>query len=556
MTANVATVHHEVIVNDFVARFPHADTGSLLRGEGLIGIWKDGIVGPDELADFAADHYEVPRGTLPTIKQCKPALGELSHRYLRDSHVYPFDRDGTICLALADPGRRDTIRAVRLALGSDAPLVVLSFEEIDLLFEGVAEAAPQAFDPVVETGAGAVDVESIDNLQDLARGAPIVRLIDGVFERAVQAGATDIHFETERDHLRVRLRVDGFLRQDQRLPLHLAPAVLSRIKILANLDIADRRLPQDGRCNVRVGSMEADLRVAVMPTMHGETAVLRILSRDTRLLDFARIGMADHDRHSVHSLLDEPNGIVIVTGPTGSGKTTTLAAALSILNDPSRKIVTIEDPVEYQIPGVHQTQLKSSIGLTFASALRSFLRHDPDVIMVGEMRDHETASVGVQAALTGHLVLTTLHTNSAADAVIRLMDMGVESYLLGASLRGVIGQRLVRRLCDRCKAPDEKMTQDARQLAQSRNIPVQGDAVHFGPTGCDACGQSGYRGRIGIFEVMRADEPLRSLIRDEADTPALVAAARAGGMSMMLEDGLRKCAAGQTSLGEVLRATG
>ncbi|MFC7664869.1 GspE/PulE family protein [Methylorubrum suomiense] len=352
---------------------------------------------------------------------------------------------------MADPSLVEPIQAASLALGGSVALAVLSFEEIEALFErggGEAAAEPE------EIPAEIAFSDDVETLQDLARGAPIVRAIDAMLERAVEQGATDIHIETGREDLRVRFRIDGHLRAQQTLAKHMAPAILSRVKILAGLDIAERRLPQDGRTNVKVGSQEADLRVAVMPTLYGETAVLRILLKDTRLLEFKRIGMSGRDQCAMESLLAEPHGILIVTGPTGSGKTTTLATAISMLNDPSRKIVTVEDPVEYQLPGIHQTQVKPQIGLTFATALRSFLRHDPDVIMVGEMRDRETAAIGIQAALTGHLVLTTLHTNTAADAVVRLADMGVEPYLIAASLRGVLGQRLVRRLCEKCKVPD------------------------------------------------------------------------------------------------------
>jgi general secretion pathway protein E len=398
--------------------------------------------------------------------------------------------------------------------------------------------------------------ESEQTMQDLARGAPVVRIIDEILERAVSIGATDVHLETEREQLQVRMRIDGYLRKDQRLPLGMAPAVISRLKILAGLDIADRRLPQDGRSNLKIGNAEADLRVAIMPNMYGETAVLRILLRDTRLLDLDRIGMAEKDKATFKAVLAEPHGIVVVTGPTGSGKTTTLATALSMLNEPTRKIVTVEDPIEYQIAGVHQTQIKSSIGLTFAKALRSFLRHDPDIIMVGEMRDGETAGVGVQAALTGHLVLTTLHTNSASDAVVRLIDMGVEPYLLASSLRGVLGQRLVRKLCERCKAPGAKASEDADRLAAARGLTVALGARFHHAVGCEACGQSGYRGRIGVFEVLRADEAIRATLRKDPDPAIISEMARKAGMTTMLEDGFSKAAQGLTTIDEVLRATG
>jgi general secretion pathway protein E len=315
-------------------------------------------------------------------------------------------------------------------------------------------------------------------------------------------------------------------------------------------------MPQDGRASVLVRSTEADLRVAVMPDMYGETAVIRILLKDAKLLDFARMGMSAANRLVMEDLLREPHGVLIVTGPTGSGKTTTLAAAISILNEPSRKIVTVEDPVEYQIAGIHQTQIKPSIGLTFATALRSFLRHDPDVIMVGEMRDGETARIGVQAALTGHLVLTTLHTNSAADAVVRLVDMGVEPFLIAASLRGVLGQRLVRRLCERCRTPDPAQAGIVEDYCKAHHLVPPSSDTYYKPVGCPSCGQTGFRGRAGIFEILRVDAKIRGLASIKADSTEIFAAAREAGMASMVEDGFAKAALGLTSAGEVLRTIG
>ncbi len=523
----------------------------------IADLWQRGVIPADVLAGAVAAYFALPRGDLTAVGRHTPLFKDLSRRYLRDARIYPFDDEGIPTLAVADPSRSETIEAVQLALGRESPLVVLSFDEIELLFErqgtGEPDDAAAALEPAP---AGIVFDESVEVLQDLARGAPIVRTIDMLLERALEVGATDIHLETGRDNLKVRLRVDGHLRQDQLLAKHLAPAVISRVKILAGLDIAERRLPQDGRASVRVGHQEADLRVAIAPTLYGETAVMRILVKDSRLFDLARIGMSGHDQTAFEALLSEPHGIVIVTGPTGSGKTTTLATAISKLNDPSRKIVTVEDPIEYQIPGIHQTQIKPAIGLTFASALRSFLRHDPDVIMVGEMRDGETAGIGIQAALTGHLVLTTLHTNTAADAVIRLADMGVEPYLIATTLRGVLGQRLVRRLCERCRRPDRREEEIAHDVAERCGQPVDPSWCFFGPQGCEACGHTGYRGRVGIFETLKVDETLRTLIRRDPDPQKIAQAAEQAGMVSMLKDGLAKSGEGLTAMEEVLRTTG
>jgi general secretion pathway protein E len=523
----------------------------------LEGIWRAGRVSGVEIARLACDFFDLPRADYDAMSEVRFEHDQLSWEFLRGSFTLPFFNEGTLWLAVADPDMRDAIKAITLALGSVPRLCVLSFEEMELLFERIgresrvaATQAPPEFEDSVFDG------DSIEALQDLARGAPIVRAIDQIMERAIECGATDIHFETGREDLRVRFRVDGMLRLDRSLPRHLAPAVISRVKILAGLDIAERRLPQDGRANTMIRNVEADLRVAVMPTMYGETAVARILLKDTKLLTFARIGMTPAHQTGLEALLREPHGVIIVTGPTGSGKTTTLAASITVLNTPERKIVTIEDPIEYQIPGIHQTQVKPAIGLTFASALRSFLRHDPDVIMVGEMRDKETASIGIQAALTGHLVLTTLHTNSAADAVVRLADMGIEPFLIAASLRGILGQRLVRQLCERCKAPDPEQAGIVDGYRLRHGLAAQGDHAFHKPVGCSACGQTGFRGRVGIFEVLGIDANVRDLIGAKADSSRIVTAARATGLTTMLEDGFAKAGRGLTSVEEVLRVVG
>ena len=537
-----------------------ADLAALLASHGdLETAWRAGAAPADAIAEAAAAASGLDCRGIEGLGALRPAIANLSRRFLREANICPLaDGAGGGLLLVADPSSSDAIKAVRMAAGEALPLAVASFEDIEVLLDGADAAAPAQSPPhaaVAPAGDPALVLEeSIDTLKDLARGAPVVRLVDGLLERAVELGATDIHVETERDHLKVRLRVDGLLRAEPALPRAMAPAVLSRIKILAGLDIAERRLPQDGRANVRIGQAEADLRVAVMPTMHGETAVLRILLRDTRLLDLSRIGMGAADRASVTDLIAEPHGILIVTGPTGSGKTTTLATIIGMLNDPVRKIVTVEDPVEYQIAGVHQTQVRPAIGVTFASALRAFLRHDPDVIMVGEMRDGETAAIGIQAALTGHLVLTTLHTNSAADAVVRLVDMGVAPYLIASTLRGVVGQRLVRRLCLRCAEPGEALAPVAASLGVPDAVPP--DARAMRAKGCAACGQSGYRGRVGIFEVLGVTPAIAGLVRGVPDPDAIGAAARAAGMRSMLEDGLAKVADGMTTVDEVVRIAG
>jgi general secretion pathway protein E len=349
--------------------------------------------------------------------------------------------------------------------------------------------------------------------------------------------------------------VDGLLRAVP-APAGAPPqAVISRIKIMAGLNIAERRLPQDGAARLHVGRTELDIRVAIMPTQHGESAVIRLLPKDRGLLTIDKLGLSAGDAPKLSRLLALPHGMIIVTGPTGSGKTTTLATILSILNEPTRKILTIEDPVEYEIHGINQSQIKPSVGLTFAAALRAFVRQDPDVIMVGEVRDAETAHIAIHAALTGHLVLTTLHTETAAAAVPRLLDLGVENFLLKSTLRAAIAQRLVRQLCDRCKAPRPLTADDLAADPRFAALGFQGGEIVHDPKGCERCGGTGYRGRVGIFEILELTEELRSLIGTRADSVTLDTAAVKAGMTTMVDDGIAKCRAGVTSAAEVLRVT-
>lgn len=523
-----------------------------------VRLWEAGILTGTDLADAVAAFHSLPRARIEAVTGQPRLTKGLSRRFLRDAWIYPFERDGRLTLAVADPTNREAIDAVALAVGQRPSLYIVAFEDVAMLFERDAEQPAEQSAAATTPGdfdAEVANDENLERLRDLARGAPVVQAVDAMLEAALDLSATDIHIEPTRDAVRVRLRVDGFLRPYQTLPSRMARAIVSRIKILAGLNIAERRLPQDGRARVKIVNTEADLRIATMPTLHGEAAVIRILVKESRALDLVRLGMTPNDLRAFESQLLEPYGMIVVSGPTGSGKTTTLAAALTMLNDPQRKIMTIEDPIEYQIAGVHQTQIKPSIDLTFASALRSYLRHDPDIIMVGEMRDSETASIGVQSALTGHLVLTTLHTNNAADAVARLLDLKVESFLLASALRCVVGQRLVRKLCERCHVP-AKPGDAATESLLERGVLNLGDGeTLYTAGGCDWCGGTGYRGRIGIFEVMKFDAGLRRHIHDDVDTSELQRLAREGGMTLMLEDGLAKCKAGLTSVSEVLRVT-
>ena len=516
--------------------------------------WEATDLSAGDFADEVARRFHLPRIALPDLLAAQSLAKHFSRRFLRETMVFPFQStQHRACLAVADPGETAARRAAELVLGDEIDMVVASFEDIATALNRLAG------DDEVQAHDGGEDLQpredDIESLRDLASGAPVVRAVNDLLELAVELRASDIHVEALRAGLSVRMRVDGLLRPVP-APVGVLPqAVISRIKIVASLNIAERRLPQDGAARLRIGRLELDVRVAVMPTQHGESAVIRLLPKDRGLLAIEKLGFAAHDDRSLRRLLALPHGMIVICGPTGSGKTTTLATALSILNEPTRKILTIEDPVEYEIPGINQSQVKPGIGLTFATALRSFVRQDPDVIMVGEVRDSETAHVAVHASLTGHLVLTTLHTENAAAAVPRLLDLGVEDFLLRSTLRAVIAQRLVRRLCDRCKL--KKMLGMADIDADPRYAALGFDVgaeVHE-PVGCESCGGAGYRGRLGIFEVLELNHEVRSLIHGKTDAAVIDRVAIQSGMTTMLDDGAAKCRAGATSVAEVLRVT-
>lgn len=389
-------------------------------------------------------------------------------------------------------------------------------------------------------------VESLPTVEDLLESegdAPIIRMINALLTQALRDGASDIHIEAFEDRSVVRFRLDGTLRDVVSPHRALHAAMVSRLKIMAALDIAEKRLPQDGRISLRLGGRPVDVRVSTLPTSHGERVVLRLLDKEAARLDLATLGMAPDTLADVDKLIRQPHGILLVTGPTGSGKTTTLYAALSRLDARHSNIMTVEDPVEYHLDGVGQTQVNARIDMSFAKALRAILRQDPDVVMIGEIRDLETAQIAVQASLTGHLVLATLHTNDAASAVTRLTDMGIEPFLLASSLLGVMAQRLVRRLCPACKQPHPVPMPDAPGV------------VHYRPVGCPACANSGYKGRYGVYELLQVDEALQRLIHDRASEQLLREHAQGCGMRTLRDDGLRWVAAGETSLEEILRVT-
>lgn len=551
-------------VREFAARLaldPGVTTAVDARGNpaimsegGLRRLWETSELSANEFADEAASFFGLARASLQEMMAAQPLVQQFSRRFLREMAVFPYQpSEGAPMLALADPTDRASVQAACIVFGADPALKVASFEDIaTVLDQRLGDEEPAGVGAVANA---AVHDDDIDNLRDLASGAPVVRAVNDMFETAVELRASDIHIEPGRNALAIRMRIDGLLRSVA-TPAGIPPAaVISRIKILAGLNIAERRLPQDGGARVRAARSEVDIRVAIMPTQHGESAVIRLLPRDRSLLSIDKLGFLPNDQSKLRRMLALPHGMIIVTGPTGSGKTTTLATVLSLLNEPTRKILTIEDPVEYEIPGVSQSQTKSAIGLTFATALRSFVRQDPDVIMVGEIRDAETAHVAIHAALTGHLVLTTLHTETAAAAVPRLLDLGVEAFLLRSTLRAVIAQRLVRQLCDRCKSSRPLTHGDLEADPRYAAVGLSVGDVIFEPGGCERCGQVGYRGRIGVFEVLEMSEEVRALIEEQSDWESIDKVAIRNGMTTMIEDGLAKCLSGMTSAAEILRVT-
>jgi general secretion pathway protein E len=508
---------------------------------------------PSTFADELADFYGCDRARRNDLVAGRFAGRELSAQFLKEEHLFPYEHpSGTLTLAIARPIEGETVRAAKVALRHSVAITVATIDEIDAALATVLETERSS--AFTSTEPTTVD-DDLDNLRDLARGAPVVRALDELLRLAVEQRATDLHIEPLGSALQVRLRIDGLLKAVPAPPISMAKAILSRLKIMAGLNITERRLPQDGRAHIVISGAEIDLRIATTPTLHGESAVVRVLRKGSGLVALDHIGLCERDKAALRGALQAPFGMIIVTGPTGSGKTTTLAASLATINEEKRKILTIEDPIEYHIPGINQTQIHPAIGLTFAAALRSFLRHDPDVIMVGEMRDAETAHIGVHAALTGHLLLTTLHTNTAAGAVPRLIDMGVESFLIASSLRIIVGQRLVRVLCEHCKEPYRLSGVDFASEQRCATLGFEvGEVVHR-PKGCERCDFSGFRGRQGLFEVIAVSPLVRQAIGTKTEAADLEQAARSEGMTTMIEDGVAKCRAGLTTIDEVFRVT-
>jgi general secretion pathway protein E len=491
----------------------------------------------------AADRYPPDE---PLFANC------LAARFLRHARAIPMAMEGdTLVVALADPLDVFTTAAIAAATGTRVRVEIAVPVELDAALKRLYP--DEAAAPATDAPTGGPMEEDTERLKDLASEAPVIRLVNQIITSAVETQASDIHIEPFEDRLRVRYRHDGMLQEAESASPQLAAAITSRIKIMAKLDIAERRLPQDGRIKLAVRGQEVNFRVSTIPSLYGETVVLRILDRAAVVFDYARLGLAAPLIARFGQALEAPNGVVLITGPTGSGKTTTLYTGLLGLNAVSRKIVTVEDPIEFQLHGINQIQVHGQIGLNFANLLRSILRQDPDVIMVGEIRDPETAQIGVQAALTGHLVLSTLHTNSAAAAVTRLRDMGIEDYLLTAVLRGVLAQRLVRRLCTACRSKAPAAPELIRCFDLDRRCNG-GVVTLFHPVGCPACRQTGYRGRTAIAEFLQPNPEIERLVFARADHASIEEAAVAGGMQPMFDAGIEAALSGETTIEEVVRS--
>lgn len=534
------------------------------RGHALSKVVVDlGLVPPDRVAEFLADQAATERIELNEQTVDATAVNLIPRDLAREYRLLPIGQEnGTLTVAMADPYDIRAIDRVRQVTGLNLRIVAATerdiLDQIDRMDTQV-EDIQESIDQIIQNREHEAEVYGPQgaDLAELAEeaesDAPTVILVSQIIKRAVDRNASDIHFEPEERLMRIRFRVDGVLQPDILIPKTVMPLVTARIKVMAELDVSENRVPQDGRASVVIGRRTYHLRVSCLPTAYGESVVIRILSTGAQFLQLARLGMAEDVEAALQEAIQHPHGVIIVTGPTGSGKSTTLYAILREVCTGERSIFTLEDPIEYRMQGVRQTQIREDVGLTFSAGLRSLLRQDPDIMLIGETRDTETAQLMVRAALTGHLVFTTLHTNDAPGALPRLMDMGVEPYLLPDSLIGVLGQRLVRRLCPQCRRPVE----DPDAVFDKLNIllPDEVPATLWSAEGCPKCGGSGYRGRQGIFELMMIDQRFHEPIVRRAGAPEYARLARDGGMRTMFEDGIRQALLGVSTIQEVLRVT-
>jgi general secretion pathway protein E len=518
-----------------------------------------GMVSGRDLADALAGQLDIPVASGADFPELPLLEERISAKFLRDAQAVPLrEDDEELALAIADPSDSYVINAVQMASGKRVRPYIAAPNEIDAALERLYGGGKTSMGQIVDNIETRTDEDGdwgdVEHLKDLASEAPVIRLVNLLLTKALEQRASDIHIEPFENRLIVRYRIDGVLHEVESPPRRLSAAIISRVKIMASLDIAERRLPQDGRIKLRVQGKEIDLRISTIPTMHGESVVMRILDKGGVPLNFESLGFEGEALRKFLDVLDQPHGILLVTGPTGSGKTTTLYTALDRLNKPDVKIVTVEDPVEYQMPGINQIQVKTQINLTFANALRSIVRQDPDIIMVGEIRDLETVRIAMQSALTGHMVLSTIHTNDAPATVSRLLDMGAEDYLLTSTVTGILAQRLVRTLCKHCREPHEALHEVVEQMGLRRLVPA-GPVTLYKPVGCPECAGTGYWGRLSIVEMLVMTDGIRSQIMRHATAGEIRVEAIKEGMETMYDDGLRKALAGQTTIEEVLRVT-
>src|SRR5689334_874916 len=531
-----------------------AQTSGERIGEALVAL---GAVSEDNVLRALALQQDLPYVWREEFPSSVPLLKNVSAKYLRQFQVCPISIDGNILtVACADPLNTLVSDELRQATGLNVKLVISPPSAITEAIDRIYEIAATPLQRIVEgmdddEAGGSGGDEDLNQLRDMAFEAPVVRLVNLLVENAISAEASDIHIEPFEDTLRIRYRIDGILYDQEAPPRRLQAAVTSRIKIMAEMNIAERRLPQDGRIRVNLHGSRVDIRVSTIPTVHGESIVMRLLQRSSVFLPLDKLGFPGDTLKRFESLIKRPHGIMLVTGPTGSGKTTTLYAALDKINSPNVKIITVEDPVEYQLKGVNQIAVKPKIGLSFATGLRHIVRQDPDVILVGEIRDLETAEIAIQASLTGHLVFSTLHTNDAPAAITRLQDMGVEPYLVASVLEGVLAQRLVRRICPACRVSDAPSRADLDALG----VVAPDHAQLFRGKGCDDCRGTGYRGRMGIYELFPITEDARSLMLRRSSARDIRQHAIASGMITLRLDGWRRACEGLTTVEEVLRVT-
>jgi len=514
-----------------------------------------GLLTEQELAIVLSRYLNIRLALTPDYPETALLDSGISINYMRTVMLLPITADDdNITVIMSNPQDHQTVLALAMASGKNiTPLLGLPSEikaNIERLYANIEQQNDTEDD--FEITSNDDDLDDIEHLKDMASEAPVIRMVNQIMTQAMAVRASDIHVEPFDGVLKVRYRIDGVIHEQESPPAQFIPAIISRIKLMARLNIAERRLPQDGRIQMRAQGKEIDMRVSTVPTMYGESIVMRLLDKHSVKLSLESLGFSASNYEKIQAQLKHPHGVMLVTGPTGSGKTTTLYSALTQLNTPERKILTVEDPVEYELEGINQIQANPKIGLTFSDALRSIVRQDPDVIMIGEMRDAETARIAIQSALTGHLVLSTIHTNDAGSGVTRLLDMGLEDYLLTSSINSILAQRLVRRLCPQCRQSSPALPEVIEDL-NLRDYQPEGEIKQWRAVGCSACGHTGYKGRSAVHEILIMDDDIRRLVLNHADGGEIQQQARKAGMITLFEDGIDKALKGVTTLEEIMR---